>query len=77
MRFVSDASKNKWNDGIANYEEFDLLAQNYLLHDPNYNTDGRIGDVTKRPDERDLNEIKGRVTGLLHRLKYKLPPLEG
>ena len=27
---------NDWNvDGLVNYEEFDLFAENYLLHDPN------------------------------------------
>jgi flavodoxin len=42
------------------------------IKDQSYNTDGRFGDVTLRPDEKDLNEIKGRVTGLLQQLKYKL-----
>ena len=30
------------------------------------NIGGRLGDITGRPDERDLNEITQRVRGILH-----------
>ncbi len=63
--------------GIRVVDEWPVVGFFRQIDDPNYNTDGRLGDVTNRPDERDLSEIRGRVTGLLHRLKYKIPLGEG
>jgi len=41
--------------------------------DESYNTDGRFGDIRKRPDEHDLIEVEGRVRGILRRLHRVLP----
>ncbi len=41
--------------------------------DISYNTEGRFGDIRKRPDERDLEEVAGRVRGILRRLHRVLP----
>jgi flavorubredoxin len=38
-----------------------------------YNTEGRFGDIRQRPDEHDLQEVAGRVRGILHRLQHVLP----
>jgi len=38
-----------------------------------YNTEGRYGDIRRRPDEHDLSEVEGRVRGILHRLHRVLP----
>ena len=65
------------HQGIRVVEEWAVAGVFRNVKDPNYNTDGRIGNVTDRPNENDLNEIKGKVSGLLHRLKYKLPSHEG
>jgi hypothetical protein len=63
--------------GIRVVDEWGIVGFFRDVEDPNYNTDGRIGNITGRPDERDLAEVKGRVTGLLHRLKYKVPGVSG
>jgi flavodoxin I len=59
--------------GIRVVDEWPVVGVFRQIKDPNYNTDGRIGNVMDRPSEQDLNDIRGKVTGLLHRLKYKLP----
>ena len=41
--------------------------------DESYNTLGRFGDIRRRPDERDLAEVEGRVRGILYRLHRVLP----
>jgi len=38
-----------------------------------YNTEGRYGDIRRRPDEHDLSEVEGRVRGILLRLHRVLP----
>jgi len=38
-----------------------------------YNTEGRFGDIRARPDEHDLQEVEGRVRGILRRLHRVLP----
>jgi flavorubredoxin len=38
-----------------------------------YNTEGRYGDIRRRPDEHDLSEVEGRVRGILRRLHRVLP----
>lgn len=38
-----------------------------------YNTEGRFGDIRRRPDEHDLEEVAGRVRGILRRLHRVLP----
>jgi hypothetical protein len=42
------------------------------IKDPFYNTAGRLGDVTGRPNDHDLRIVAGQTTGLLRRLKVKL-----
>ncbi len=59
--------------GIRVVDEWAVVGFFRQVKDPNYNTDGRIGNIVDRPSEQDLNDIRGKVTGLLHRLKYKLP----
>jgi hypothetical protein len=39
------------------------------------NVAGRLGDIRGRPNESDLRDVCGRLTGLLRRLRDKLPPL--
>jgi flavorubredoxin len=41
--------------------------------DESYNTDGRFGDIRRRPDARDLEEVEGKVRGILRRLHRVLP----
>ncbi len=41
--------------------------------DESYNTVGRFGDIRKRPDEHDLEEVAARVRGILRRLHRVLP----
>jgi flavorubredoxin len=41
--------------------------------DESYNTEGRFGDIRRRPDEHDLTEVEGRVRGILRRLHRVLP----
>jgi flavorubredoxin len=38
-----------------------------------YNTEGRFGDIRRRPDEHDLLGVEGRVRGILRRLHRVLP----
>lgn len=38
-----------------------------------YNTEGRYGDIRRRPDEHDFHEVEGRVRGILRRLHRVLP----
>ena len=35
---------------------------------PEYNSAGRLGDISGRPNEQDLQEIEGKVRGLIKRL---------
>jgi flavodoxin len=41
--------------------------------DESYNTDGRFGDIRQRPDEHDLNEVEGKVRGILRHLHRVIP----
>jgi flavorubredoxin len=41
--------------------------------DESYNTEGRFGDIRRRPDEHDLSEVEGKVRGILRRLHRVLP----
>jgi flavodoxin len=41
--------------------------------DESYNTAGRFGDIRRRPDEHDLEEVAGRVRGTLRRLHRVMP----
>ena len=50
-----------------------VLGENRMTENPTYNREGRSGDVTGRPNASDLKEIRGKVLGLLERLKLKLP----
>jgi hypothetical protein len=42
------------------------------VKDPFYNTAGRLGDVTGRPNDYDLRIVAGQTSGLLRQLKLKL-----
>jgi flavodoxin len=41
--------------------------------DESYNTEGRFGEIRHRPDEHDLQEVEGRVRGILRRLHRVMP----
>lgn len=41
--------------------------------DISYNTEGRFGDIRKRPDEHDLAEVAGRIRGILRQLHRVMP----
>lgn len=59
--------------GIRVVDEWAVVGVFRQVKDPDYNPNGRLGDVTERPDERDVKDIQGRVNGLLHQLQYKIP----
>ena len=59
--------------GIRVVNEWAVVGVFRQVKDPDYNPNGRLGDITERPDERDVKEIQGRVNGLLNQLQYKLP----
>jgi len=61
--------------GIRVVDEWDVVGE-FPGADAGYNAAGRLGDITERPNENDLNDVAGKVIGLLRRLKHKLP-LEG
>jgi hypothetical protein len=63
--------------GIRVVNEWGVVGIFRQVKDPDYNVNGRLGDITSRPDERDVRNIRGRVAGLLHQLKNKLPPENG
>ena len=52
---------------------FTILDEWYFVGDfktedmYNYNTGGRHGDITGRPDERDLEEVEERIKDILNR----------
>jgi flavodoxin len=60
------------HEGIRVVEEWPVVGDFPEITDPHYNTAGRLGDVTGRPDVADLRVVAGQVAGLLRRLQYKL-----
>ena len=60
------------HEGIRIVEEWPVVGDFPGINDPNYNIAGRLGDVTGRPNESDLQVVAGQVSGLLRRLQYKL-----
>jgi len=60
------------HEGIRIVEEWPVVGDFPGINDPNYNTAGRLGDVTGRPNVSDLQVVSGQVSGLLRRLQYKL-----
>ena len=60
------------HDGIRVVEEWPVVGDLPGVKNPSYTTAGRLGDVTGRPNSGDLQIIAGQVSGLLHRLQYKL-----
>ena len=60
------------HEGIRIVEEWPVVGDFPGINDPNYNTAGRLGDVTGRPNASDLQVVAGQVSGLLRRLQYKL-----
>ena len=61
------------HSGIRVVDEWSVVGEFFEIADKDYNTNGRLGDIRGRPSEWDLKEIRGKVFGLLNRLKYKLP----
>jgi flavodoxin len=57
--------------GIRVVDEWAVVGE-FPGADPEYNTAGRLGDISGRPSEQDLQEIEGKVTGLLKQLKNML-----
>jgi len=60
------------HEGIRVVEEWPVVGEFPGINDPNYNTAGRLGNVTGRPNDSDLRVIAGQVSGVLRRLQYKL-----
>jgi flavodoxin len=60
------------HEGIRVVEEWPVVGDFPGIGDPYYNTAGRLGDVTGRPNVSDLRVVAGLVSGLLRRLQYKL-----
>lgn len=55
--------------GIRVVEEWAVVGE---FHDPSraeMNVAGRLGDITGRPNESDLRDVRGRLTGLLRRIE--------
>jgi hypothetical protein len=60
------------HEGIRVVEEWPVVGVFPEIKDPFYNTAGRLGDVTGRPNDYDLRIVAGQTSGLLRRLKLKL-----
>ena len=60
------------HEGIRVVEEWPVVGDFPGISDPHYNTAGRLGNVTGRPDDSDLRVVAGQVSGVLRRLQYKL-----
>ena len=60
------------HEGIRVVEEWPVVGDFPGISDPHYNTAGRLGNVTGRPNDSDLRVIAGQVSGVLRRLQYKL-----
>ncbi|MFP3937665.1 MAG: flavodoxin family protein [Phycisphaerae bacterium] len=59
--------------GIRVVDEWAVVGEFHAEKRKPMNIAGRLGDITNRPNEADLADIRGRVLGLLRRLKHKLP----
>jgi hypothetical protein len=60
------------HEGVRVVEEWPAVGDFPGINDPNYNTAGRLGEVTGRPNDGDLRIVAGQVSGLLRRLQRKL-----
>jgi hypothetical protein len=60
------------HEGIRVVEEWPVVGEFPGINDPNYNTAGRLGDITGRPNVNDLRVVSWQVSGLLRRLQHKL-----
>jgi hypothetical protein len=60
------------HEGFRVVDEWSVVGEFPDVNDPDYNSDGRLGDVRGRPNSADLEIVAGRVSGLLRRLQYKL-----
>ena len=60
------------HEGIRVVEHIALVGV-FPETEESYNTHGRFGDLRQRPDEHDLQELEGRVRGILRRLHRVLP----
>jgi flavodoxin len=60
------------HEGIRVVEEWPVVGDFPEIKDPFYNTAGRLGDVTGRPNDYDLRIVAGQTSGLLRQLKLKL-----
>lgn len=69
LRYIGQVFEH---EGIRVVEEWPVVGSFPEVGDPEYNVRGRFGDITGRPDQRDLSEIATRVGGLLRRLQHKL-----
>jgi flavodoxin len=60
------------HEGIRVVEEWPVVGDFPEINDPHYNTAGRLGNVTGRPNANDLQVVAEQVSGLLRRLQHKL-----
>jgi hypothetical protein len=64
------------HEGVRVVGEWPVVGDFPEVQDPLYNPAGRLGDITGRPNEADLANIAGQVSGLLRRLQHKLGIVE-
>jgi flavodoxin len=57
--------------GIRVVDEWAVVGE-FRDAGPEYNTAGRLGDISGRPSEQDLQEIAGKVKGVLKQLQNVL-----
>ena len=60
------------HNGYRVVDEWPVLAEFPTAKTPEYNTAGRFGDVTGRPNKYDLEIVAGMTSGILRRLQIKL-----
>ena len=60
------------HEGVRVVEEWPVVGEFPGSNNPLYNTEGRFGDLTGRPNDSDLSVVAGRVSGVLRRLQHKL-----
>ena len=63
------------HDGIDVVDEWAVVGHFHEASQEPMNLQGRLGDIRGRPNAHDLAEVKGRVGGLLRRLRH-MPGLE-
>ena len=58
--------------GISVKEEWAVVGEFHVSERQAMNVKGRLGDISGRPNQTDLADVRGRMRGLLRRLSLKL-----